>query len=54
MQARLILAMARSKLGRADEIPIPCEKQGSFSGGDWNEQMTTALFAREARSVIVK
>ncbi len=54
MQARLILAMARSKLGRADATPIPDEKQGSLSGGDWNEQMTTLLFAREARTVMVK
>ena len=53
-QARLILAMARSKLGRADDTPIPNEKQFSLGGGDWNEQMTTMLFAREARSVIVK
>jgi hypothetical protein len=54
MQARLILAMARSKLGQADAIRIPDEKQFSLYAGDWNEQMTTALFAREARSVIVK
>jgi serine/threonine protein kinase len=53
-QARLILAMARSKLGRADDTAIPDEKQLSLSGGDWNEQMTTGLLAREARSVIVK
>jgi len=54
MQARLILAMAHSKLGKADETPIISEKQYSLDGGYWNEQMTTLLFAREARSVIVK
>jgi serine/threonine protein kinase len=54
MQARLILAMARNKLGSADETPIPKDKQFSLNGGDWNEQMTTLLFAHEARSVIIK
>jgi serine/threonine protein kinase len=53
-QARLILAMARNKLGQPDQNSIPNENQLYLSGGDWNEQMTTALFAREARSVIVK
>ena len=46
--------MARSKLGQAGEKPVINEKDFSLSGGDWNEQMTTLLFAREARSVIVK
>jgi outer membrane protein assembly factor BamD (BamD/ComL family) len=54
MQARLILAMARCKLGKADDTPIPADKQFTLNGGDWNEQMTTLLFAHEARSVLVK
>jgi serine/threonine protein kinase len=53
-QARLILAMARHQMDKADDTPIINEKQLSLSGADWNEQMTTALFAREAHSVIVK
>jgi tetratricopeptide (TPR) repeat protein len=53
-QARLILAMARRKMGRADAPPIISEEDRSLDGRDWNEQMTTALFAREARSVLVK
>jgi tetratricopeptide (TPR) repeat protein len=53
-QARLILAMAHSKLGKADDTPIINDKEFSLSGGDWNEQMTTLLFAREARGIIVK
>ena len=54
MQARLILAMARSKMGRADDPSIINDRHFSLSGGDWNEQMTTLLFSREAWSVIVK
>ncbi|MGO8699307.1 MAG: serine/threonine protein kinase [Limisphaerales bacterium] len=53
-QARLVLGMARRKLGRADDAPIPDEKQLSLGGGDWNEQMTTGLLAREARGVLVQ
>jgi serine/threonine protein kinase/Flp pilus assembly protein TadD len=54
MQARLILAMARHRSGLGDDTPIINEKQLRFGGPDWNEQMTTAVFAREARSVIGK
>jgi serine/threonine protein kinase len=54
MQARLILAMTHSKLGQADATPILSDTQCKLSGGDWNEQMTTLLFAREARSVMAK
>jgi hypothetical protein len=50
----MILAMARSKLGKADDSAILNDKEFSLSGGDWNEQMTSMLFAHEARSVIVK
>jgi hypothetical protein len=46
--------MARRKMGRADAPPIISEEDRSLDGRDWNEQMTTALFAREARSVLVK
>ena len=53
-QARLVLAMAHRKLGRADNTPIPSENQLSLGGGDWNEQMTTGLLAREARGVLVQ
>jgi eukaryotic-like serine/threonine-protein kinase len=51
-QARLIRAMARHKLGMADNTHFPDEKEFSFTDGDWNEQMTTVLFLREARGVI--
>jgi tetratricopeptide (TPR) repeat protein len=54
MQARLILAMARSKLGMADNTPLPDDDQFSLTGGAWNEQMTSLLFTREARGVTVK
>jgi tetratricopeptide (TPR) repeat protein len=53
-QARLILAMAHHKLGRPDGTPIPSESQLSLGGGDWYEQTTTGLFAREARGVLVQ
>jgi hypothetical protein len=46
--------MAHRKLGRADNTPIPSENQLSLGGGDWNEQMTTGLLAREARGVLVQ
>ena len=51
-QARLILAMARHQLGQADDTPIIDEKKLRLGGPDWNDQMTTAIFAREAHSVI--
>jgi eukaryotic-like serine/threonine-protein kinase len=53
-QARLILAMARARLGKADPGPIPAEKDFVFSGPDWNDQLTTAVLAREARKIITK
>jgi hypothetical protein len=46
--------MAHSKLGKADDTSIINDRHFSLSGGDWNEQMTTLLFSREAWSVIVK
>ena len=46
--------MARNKLGQPDDTPVLSDNDLSLSGGDWNEQMTTLLFAREARSLIVK
>ena len=54
MQSRLVLAMARSQLGKPGQAPVVSEDKLKLSGGDWNEQMTTALLAREARRVIVK
>jgi serine/threonine protein kinase len=52
MQARLILAMARRQLGKTNDAPVTNDKQFSLSGGDWNDQMTTELLAREARKVL--
>jgi tetratricopeptide (TPR) repeat protein len=51
MQARIILTMAHRKLGQPDSNSIIPENQLFLSGGDWNEQMTTGIFAREARSM---
>jgi eukaryotic-like serine/threonine-protein kinase len=53
-QARLIRDMAGRKLGQAVKNPVPGENDFSPTGGDWSEEMTTELFAREARGLIGK
>ncbi len=49
IQARLILSMARRQLGKSDEAAALKNKEFKLSGPDWNDQMTTELFAREAQ-----
>jgi serine/threonine protein kinase/tetratricopeptide (TPR) repeat protein len=54
-QARILLAMARAKIGkRLDPPPVLNDEEFSLTGGDWNEQMTSLLFAREARTIIAE
>jgi hypothetical protein len=53
-QAQVILDMARRQLGKPNEVPFPADREFSLTGGDWNEQMTTLLFAHEARGLVAK
>jgi len=53
-QARIVLAMARSKLGQNADTGVADDKGLLLSGSDWNEQMTTAVLASEARKVFGK
>jgi hypothetical protein len=48
VQARLILNMARARLGKANDAPMMSRDQFNLSAPDWNDQMTTELLAREA------
>jgi serine/threonine protein kinase/tetratricopeptide (TPR) repeat protein len=52
-QARIVLAMARHKLGRSGSDPA-VDDDYHFWGADWNEKMTTAEFAREAKQVLAQ
>ena len=50
-QARLLLDMARGKLGQTAGSPALRDEPFSLSGGDWNDKMTTQVLAHEAQKV---
>jgi serine/threonine protein kinase/Flp pilus assembly protein TadD len=50
-QARLVLAMAKAKLAEPGHIETVNKNEISLTGRDWNEQMITAVLAREAENI---
>jgi serine/threonine protein kinase len=50
-QARLILAMAKAKLAQPGRPDTVKQNEVFLHGPDWNEQMITAVLAREAENI---